>query len=136
MARRDANFDAFDAPSRPHGWRASLGGGVPLVRPSTTACRVALFVGASMETIQPYIAFCGRVLQLLDDVDRAVPPTRKPADMLGECVLKHFEGHGTFMGTIVEYDQHIRNALMVRAAIDEKDRAYTRPEPSALSLGR
>ena len=25
-------------------------------------------------------------------------------EMLGEVVLKHFEGHGTFMGTIIEYD--------------------------------
>ena len=45
-----------------------------------------------------------RVLRLLDDVDRAVPAARDPIDMLGEVVLKHFEGHGTFMGTIVEYD--------------------------------
>ena len=47
-----------------------------------------------------------RVLRLLDDVDRAVAPARDPVGMLGEVVLKHFEGHGMFMGTIVEYDQH------------------------------
>ena len=47
MARRDAKFDAFDAPPRPHGWRASLGGGVPLGgRRRRGASR--LFAGASL----------------------------------------------------------------------------------------
>ena len=47
-----------------------------------------------------------RVMRLLDEVDKAVPAARNPTDMLGEVVLKYFEGHGIFMGTIVEYDQH------------------------------
>ncbi|KAL1499084.1 hypothetical protein AB1Y20_013598 [Prymnesium parvum] len=46
-----------------------------------------------------------RLMHRLDEIDRAVAPARKPAEMLGETVLKHFEGHGTFMGTIVEYDE-------------------------------
>ena len=41
-----------------------------------------------------------------DEVDKAVPAARSPTDMLGEVVLKYVEGHGIFMGTIVEYDQH------------------------------
>ena len=57
------------------------------------------------------------VMRLLDDVDRAVAPARKPTDMIGECVLKHFEGHGAFMGTIVEYDEHTGFRLMVRARL-------------------
>ena len=58
--------------------------------------------GADVDSVE----LSKRVLQALDEVDRAVPPARDPTDMLGEVVLKHFEGHGTFMGTIVEYDQH------------------------------
>ena len=49
--------------------------------------------------------FSRRLLRHLDDVDRAVPPMRRPVDMLGECILKYFDGHGIFMGTIVEYDE-------------------------------
>ena len=45
-----------------------------------------------------------RMVQRLEEVDRAIPPARKPTDMLGEVVLKHFDGHGTFIGTIVEFD--------------------------------
>lgn len=37
-------------------------------------------------------------------LDAAVPPVRKPAEMLGEVVFKQFKGHGTFIGTIMEYD--------------------------------
>ena len=47
-----------------------------------------------------------RLLRHLDDVDRAVPPMRAPHDMLGESILKYFDGHGIFMGTIVEFDEH------------------------------
>ena len=36
---------------------------------------------------------------------RASPGARPYREMLGEVVLKHFEGHGTFMGTIIEYDE-------------------------------
>jgi hypothetical protein len=36
---------------------------------------------------------------------RANPGARPYREMLGEVVLKHFEGHGTFMGTIIEYDE-------------------------------
>ena len=36
---------------------------------------------------------------------RASPGSRPYREMLGEVVLKHFEGHGTFMGTIIEYDE-------------------------------
>ena len=49
---------------------------------------------------------CRRLMQRLEEIDRSVPLARKPADMLGEVVLKHFEGHGMFMGTIVEYDEN------------------------------
>eukprot|EP00962_Isochrysis_galbana_P006078 scaffold1645_cov79-Isochrysis_galbana.AAC.2 len=41
----------------------------------------------------------------LNEVERAVPPVRRPSDMLGEVVFKQFKGHGTFIGTIMEYDQ-------------------------------
>lgn len=58
-----------------------------------------------------------RVLRQLDDVDRAVPPMRAPADMLGESILKYFDGHGIFMGTIVEYDEHTGFRLQVRRAL-------------------
>lgn len=47
-----------------------------------------------------------RVVRQLDQLDRVVPPARNPADMLGESILKYFDGHGIFMGTIVEYDEH------------------------------
>ena len=82
MARRDAKFDAFDAPPRPHGWRASLGGGVPLVRPSTAACRVALFVGASLSAYDqveraPYAPRCAPPwASVVLDVEGAVAGTQ------------------------------------------------------------
>jgi hypothetical protein len=41
----------------------------------------------------------------LNEIERAVPPVRRPSDMLGEVVFKQFKGHGTFIGTIMEYDQ-------------------------------
>ena len=63
-------------------------------------------VGASGVADDQRAELSRRVIQLIDEVDKAVPPARNPVDMLGECVLKHFDGHGTFMGTIVEYDQH------------------------------
>ena len=47
-----------------------------------------------------------RLMHRVDEVDRAVPPAREPGDMLGEVVFKHFKGHGTFLGTIVEYDEN------------------------------
>eukprot|EP00966_Prymnesium_polylepis_P125363 2898857-Prymnesium_polylepis.1 len=46
-----------------------------------------------------------RLMHRLEEIDRVVAPARKPSEMLGETVLKHFEGHGTFMGTIIEYDE-------------------------------
>ena len=55
-----------------------------------------------------------RLLRHLDDIDRVVPPARNPADMLGESILKYFDGHGIFMGTIVEYDQHTGFRLQAR----------------------
>lgn len=48
--------------------------------------------------------FSRRLMRRLEEVDRAVSAARKPTDMLGEVVLKHFDGHGTFMGTIIEFD--------------------------------
>ena len=47
---------------------------------------------------------CRRFQQRVEELDRSVPPARNPASMLGEVVLKHFDGHGTYMGTIVEFD--------------------------------
>jgi hypothetical protein len=47
-----------------------------------------------------------RLTLRIDEIDRAVPPMRSFDDMLGEVVLKHFDGHGYFMGTIMEYDPH------------------------------
>ena len=46
-----------------------------------------------------------RMMHRLDKIDQAVPAGRKPTEMLGEVVLKHFDGFGTFMGTVVEYDE-------------------------------
>lgn len=57
-----------------------------------------------------------RLTRRLDELDRAVPPARSPADMLGEVVLKHFDGHGTYMGTIVEFDATTGFRLQVRRA--------------------
>lgn len=56
---------------------------------------------------------CRRLAQRLNEVEHVVPPARKPTEMLGEVVLKHFEGHGTFMGTIVEYDENTGFRLQV-----------------------
>ena len=56
---------------------------------------------------------CRRLMHRLEEIDRLVPPARLPTDMLGEVVLKHFEGHGTFMGTIVEYDENTGFRLQV-----------------------
>lgn len=38
-------------------------------------------------------------------MSRANPQARPYREMVGEVVLKHFEGHGVFMGTIIEYDE-------------------------------
>ena len=41
----------------------------------------------------------------LNELDRAVPPVRKPSEILGEVVFKQFKGHGTFLATVIEFDQ-------------------------------
>ncbi len=46
-----------------------------------------------------------RLLTAIDQLDAATPPARQPSEMLGEVVLKYFDGHGTYMGTIVEHDE-------------------------------
>ena len=57
-----------------------------------------------------------RLMHRVDEVDRAVPPAREPADMLGEVVFKHFKGHGTFLGTIVEYDENTGFRVQVQSS--------------------
>ena len=47
---------------------------------------------------------------------RANPGARPYREMLGEVVLKHFEGHGTFMGTIIEYDEQTGFRIQVTPA--------------------
>ena len=47
---------------------------------------------------------------------RANPGARPYREMLGEVVLKHFEGHGTFMGTIIEYDEQTGFRIQVTRA--------------------
>ena len=47
---------------------------------------------------------------------RASPGARPYREMLGEVVLKHFEGHGTFMGTIIEYDEQTGFRIQVTHA--------------------
>ena len=47
---------------------------------------------------------------------RANPGARPYREMLGEGGLKHFEGHGTFMGTIIEYDEQTGFRIQVTPA--------------------
>ena len=67
-----------------------------------------------------------RMVQRLEEVDRAIPPARKPTDMLGEVVLKHFDGHGTFIGTIVEFDAQTG----FRLQFDDGDSEDVSPRPA------
>ena len=59
-------------------------------------------------------ALCARRLAVL--MARANPGARPYREMLGEVVLKHFEGHGTFMGTIIEYDEQTGFRIQVTPA--------------------
>ena len=40
-----------------------------------------------------------RFIRHLDDIDRVVPPARNPLDLLGESILKYFDGHGILTRT-------------------------------------
>jgi pyruvate/2-oxoglutarate dehydrogenase complex dihydrolipoamide acyltransferase (E2) component len=64
-----------------------------------------LIVLSPAELAEQCAELTGALTARLDEVERAVPPVRRPADMLGEVVFKQFKGHGTFIGTIMEYDQ-------------------------------
>lgn len=58
-----------------------------------------------------------RLMHRLEEVDRSVPTARPPAEMLGETVLKYFDGHGAFMGTIIEYDEATGFRLQARTCL-------------------
>ena len=56
-----------------------------------------------------------RLAQRIDELERAVPRARTPSEVIGEVVFKQFEGHGTFLGTVVEYDEHTGFRVQARA---------------------